>query len=293
MGPVPEVQQAYREVVERHVDAPLRTAGFRRRGKAWYLETEASSLVPIVSLHELSRREEAIEFVLDWGVFSSAFCQSAFAEVGGKPSILVCPFSARLVPASGFGDQWWEVARREAWLVGADGSRRTTDFAEISAGVSRLLHLVSEIVTPSDLLRLMRSLVDRGEARATFTPRGSALLVLEQIELAQSDLAQSNLASSFDSPDWVTVETYDLDPDAATERDQAGDFQVTYADDVAVDLPDLVSESTVVISSFPGVSGVLQDDRETIKVWGSVDLVTLDLVLRRWWRTRLAERDDS
>lgn len=95
-----------------------------------------------------------------------------------------------------------------------------------------------------------------------------------------------------ESQDWLIVETYGMDEEAASERELAGDFQVAYSDVVAVDFPDLVAESTAVVAAFPGVTRVVHDDREVLKVWGDVDLVALDDVLRRWWSRRLSGGPD-
>lgn len=290
MAAAPEVERAFRQTIDKYIDGPLRASGFRRRGKSWYLHRD-SELVSIVNLQELSRSEEALEFVMDWGIFSTEFCRAAFDKPKAQPSILLCPFIARLVPAPSFGDQWWEVTRRGSWLVGADGSHRATDFAEITAGLDRLLHLVSEVRTLADLQSLMRSLVDRGEARATFTLSGNALLVLERLESSSAKPTTLDIASPFDSPDWMSIESYALDPEAASERIKAGDFQVAYSDEVAVGFSDVVSDSSAVISSFPGVSRVVHDDRETIKVWGDVDTAALEVALRTWWTSRLSDSD--
>lgn len=180
MGVAPEVETAFREVVKQHVDSPLRSHGFRRVGKSWLMKRD-SEVIPMVSLQELSRREEAVEFVLDWGVFSSDFCRVAFATADLKPSILRCPFVARLVPAPEFGDQWWEVGQERAWLVNANGTRGTTDFSEVHAGIRDFALVGADVLTVSDVLQLMRSLVDRGDARENFTPTGKALDVLERV----------------------------------------------------------------------------------------------------------------
>lgn len=60
--------------------------------------------------------------------------------------------------------------------------RRATDFTELHAGVCDFVRVASAVHTSSDLLRLMRSLVDRGDARATFTPTGNAFDFLEQLQ---------------------------------------------------------------------------------------------------------------
>lgn len=95
----------------------------------------------------------------------------------------------------------------------------------------------------------------------------------------------------FESAEWLIVESYGLDEEAASEPGLAGDFQVTYSDDVAVDLADLVEQSVAVVARFPGVTRVVHDDRETLKVWGEVDLLALDDALRQWWANRASDRD--
>jgi hypothetical protein len=89
--------------------------------------------------------------------------------------------------------------------------------------------------------------------------------------------------SAFDDPDWLIVEGYDLDEDAAADPGSFGDFTVSYGDEVAADYQHLVAESISVIRAVPGVLRVLHEDRELIKVWGNVDHAGLDRELRRWW----------
>lgn len=286
-----DVQRAFERVVQDHVDAPLRAAGFRRRGKAWHLDSRASP-VPIVSLQELSRHENSVEFVLNWGIFSSEFYSYAFPGPMSKPSISASPFSARLAPAPKFGDQWWRVARRGAWLIGVDGSSRPTDFSEIDAGISHFLRQISEIHTLSDLARLARALVDSGIASETFTARGRAIDVLSEVvaaEESQVTVPEMDISPPLGSDHWLAIETFDLDPEAISTPENAGDFQITFSDDVALNHSELVSESAFMIAAFPGVRRVLHEDRETLKVWGSVDLVALELAVRQWWARRLSE----
>lgn len=95
----------------------------------------------------------------------------------------------------------------------------------------------------------------------------------------------------FESPEWLILEIYGLDEEAASEPGLAGDFQVTYSDNVAVDFADLVEQSIAVVANFAGVTRVMHDDRETLKVWGEVDLSALDEALRQWWANRASDRD--
>lgn len=170
----------FREVVKQHVDGPLLGYGFRRSGRDWLLSGDGG-LTPMVNLQELSRREDAIDFVLDWGIFSDDFCRLAFSTADVKPSILRCPFVVRLVLAPNLSDQWWEVGKERAWLVNADGTRRATDFSEVYDGLCEFVRIAAEVDSTSNLLRLMRSLVDRGDARVNFTPAGNAFQLLERL----------------------------------------------------------------------------------------------------------------
>jgi hypothetical protein len=95
---------------------------------------------------------------------------------------------------------------------------------------------------------------------------------------------------AFDEPDWLIVEAYGLDEEAAADPGSFGDFTVSYGDEVAADYEHLVATSISVIESFPGVERVLHEDREVIKVWGDVDHAGLDAELRRWWAARAGAR---
>jgi hypothetical protein len=243
---------------------------------------------PVLSLQELVRKRESIAFTVDWGVFNPDFCLMAFGRVPSSPTVSFSPFIARLVPGPQFVDQWWELDSEGAWTASADGTRNWTDFAEMDAGIEKFLRLTSNSVSLADVVLLGSRLVSEGVAVETFTPNGRALDILRS-----SESVQGNLALPAPQPfEWFMLETFDLDPEARSSPGTVGDFQVTFSDEVALDYAELVTGSVSVIESFPGVRAVLHENRDTVKVWGTVDLTALESELRAWWARHLSDASE-
>jgi hypothetical protein len=91
----------------------------------------------------------------------------------------------------------------------------------------------------------------------------------------------------FSDPNWLTVEDH-IDAEAIADRDEFGDFEVSYSDIASHDYYVLVQQSVDVITAFPGVTGAAHEDREMITVWGrDVDKAALRAELREWWTQQL------
>lgn len=120
---------------------------------------------------------------LRWTLKSTRTLAAELTRMGHKvgANLVGGPFVVRLVLAPRFSDQWWEVGKDRAWLVNADGTRRATDFSEVYDGLRDFVRTAKEVDSTSDLLRLMRSLATRGDARVNFAPAGNAFHLLERL----------------------------------------------------------------------------------------------------------------
>jgi hypothetical protein len=91
---------------------------------------------------------------------------------------------------------------------------------------------------------------------------------------------------------WLYVERHDLDPEAAADPENSGDFIVSYGDE-AFQYHELIEASGDVIANFPGVRAVTREDFELFLVWGEVDLIALRAALEQWWRERAGRKPDE
>lgn len=90
--------------------------------------------------------------------------------------------------------------------------------------------------------------------------------------------------------DFVNVwSPKDHDPDY---DDTSYNLAVSYSDTAAA-FEDLMMDSVALIEAFPGVIDVLHDDRELIRISGTLEPTLLQERLLAWWVERLRDIADG
>jgi hypothetical protein len=272
------------------ITPPLKAAGYSRQRRVWSRVMPETALIVEV----LCQSHPAFPSccTIEFGV-AVAGAAGGYLDIGG--ALLRSRWSELLTSVDPPTD-WWVGFDSEGPYLTAYGKRgeRLDPDAPRRALEGTIIPVLERCSTLAAIEGFLRDRVDWVTGSNVKHPRPDQfyeriLTLLAGVRSEPSAGRRWRTTSVEDLVRLIDVERTGQGPDDHAEGDEAGDFLVTFGDELAHGYEEYVAETLALVRQTPGVRSAEWADREVIAGWGKTDLRALEDRLRDWWRRRLSE----